>query len=85
MIEDKEVILKLSAAEAIVLSEWICRFNSDDETVKIKFFEDQAEQRVLWNIECDLEKALIAPMKKNYREILEEARSIVRDIVDNDR
>lgn len=42
-------------------------------------FEDQAEQRVLWDLEAALEKHLTEPLKSDYRERLEAARSRVRD------
>lgn len=43
------------------------------------FFEDQAEQRVVWNIEATLEKSLVAPFRADYLEIVAAARARVRD------
>ena len=41
------VSIELSGDEALVLFEWITRFNKREDAE----FEDQAEQRVLWDIE----------------------------------
>jgi hypothetical protein len=42
-------------------------------------FEDPAEQQVLWNIEGQLEKKLVAPLDPSYQELLAEARKLVRE------
>ena len=42
-------------------------------------FEDQAEQRVLWDLEAMLEKALVAPLRADYADLLATARERVRD------
>ena len=46
MVDD--ATLKLSHDEAIVFFEWLARFNAFEEHQ----FEDQAEQRVLWDLEA---------------------------------
>ena len=61
--------------------EWLSRFNSqelEDGHVRIQF-EDQAEQRVLWKIECMLERQLAAPFAADYLDQLAAARAAVRD------
>jgi hypothetical protein len=68
------VALNPSREEALVLSEWLHRFNSEDQT-----FEDQAEQRVLWDIEAMLESELVEPLDPKYAELLAAARAKVRD------
>ena len=75
--ENDNVILTFTKDEAIVLFEWVCNFNNKNP--KAESFDDQAEQRVLWNIEADLEKELFEPFKANYNEILIKARENVRD------
>jgi hypothetical protein len=45
-------------------------------------FEDQAEQRVLWDLEASLEKHLIAPFRADYRSQVKAARDRVRDAAD---
>ena len=41
--------------------------------------EDQAEQRVLWDLTCILEQTLVQPFAANYKELLSQARDRVRD------
>lgn len=74
----EEVTLRLSRDEALVLFEWIHRFNSEEG----HRFEDQSEQRVLWNLEASLESTLVEPFKPEYGEILAAARSRVRDPIE---
>ncbi len=69
------VYLELTRSEALVLFEWVSRYN-DAKDVQ---FEDQAEQRVLWDIETMLESKLVEPFEPGYHEIIARARAIVRD------
>ena len=73
---NNKVNIELTKEEAIVLFEFLSRFNENDAFDK---FEDQAEQRVLWNIECVLEKELSEPLRDDYKEIIEKAREKIRD------
>lgn len=70
------VSLKLTRAEAVVFFEWLHRFNVKEVG---QDFEDQAEQRVLWDLEATLESTLAEPLDPNYRQILNSARAKVRD------
>jgi hypothetical protein len=70
------VSLELSREEALVLFEWLSRFNKLEQ----RGFEHQAEQRVLWNIEAMLESNLAEPFDPGYGEILAQARAKVRDL-----
>ena len=72
---NEKVILELSNDEALILFEWIKRFNEQDN----QEFEDQAEERVLWNLEALLEKSLTTPFDRDYKALLNEARGRVRD------
>jgi hypothetical protein len=72
---NETVTIKLSASEALVLYEFLSRF-SDDEVLKI---EDQAEERVLWNVCASLESRLTEPMAQDYGAVLAKARAEVRD------
>lgn len=76
MDENEIINLSLTKDEAIVLFEFLSRFSNSDSKLTI---EDQAEERVLWNVCCELEKILVAPFQENYREILNQAREKVRD------
>lgn len=70
------ISLTLNKDEAIVLFEWLARFN---EGSKESDFEDQAEQRTLWNLEATLESALAEPFSADYDKIVEAARDRLRD------
>lgn len=72
---EEKVRLELTREEALVLFEWLSRF---DEAANAAF-EDQAEQRVLWDVEAMLESALVEPLDPRYRELLARARAKVRD------
>lgn len=71
---ERNVHLELSRDEAIVFFDWLTRFNKSGSA-----FEDQAEQRVLWDLEALLESKLDEPFAPNYGELLARARSSVRD------
>ena len=73
-VEKKALELKLTRAEAVVLHDLLNRISGKDE-----YYEDAAEQYVLWSIECQLEKELIEPSMENYTEIIEKSRKAVRE------
>jgi hypothetical protein len=58
-----------------VLYDWLTHFNQREETA----FADQAEERVLFDLEALLEKALVAPLQSDYAVLVAQARSHVRD------
>lgn len=65
--------IELSNAQALVLFELLSRF-SDNAELEIK---DPSEERVLWNMCCQLEKALTEPFHNDYAELLSMARTKV--------
>jgi hypothetical protein len=71
----KRVKIELTSDEALVLYDWLTRFNQRAHTD----FVDQAEERVLFDLEAMLEKALVAPLQSDYADVLAQARSNVRD------
>ena len=71
----QKLIVELSNSEALILFEFLSRFRNNE---KLEIL-DQSEERVLWDILSDLETKLIEPFKPNYLELLEKARSEVRD------
>jgi hypothetical protein len=74
--KDQSIILKVNKDEALVLSDFLSRFNEKNiEGV----FQDQSEQKVLWILESQLEQILTEPFLPNYLEILSEARDRVKD------
>jgi len=68
--------IELSRDEALVLFDWLARFNQTDQ---LDFLEAQAEQRALWNLEAILEKSLVEPLAPTYKELLEQARARLGD------
>jgi hypothetical protein len=75
MLSPEVITIKLTNKEALVLFEFLSRF--DDENAYA--FADQAEQRVLWSMEGMLEKQLVEILSPDYLRFLKEAREQVRD------
>jgi hypothetical protein len=73
--QSTRVKLELTSDEALVLYDWLTRFNQRDDAD----FADQAEERVLFDLEAMLEKALVTPLQSDYAKLLARARSKVRD------
>ncbi len=73
----EKVNLELSKDEALVLFEFLARFNEDNHPL---LFEDQAEQQVLWNMEAILATKLAEPFYENYLQRLQQARDQVKDV-----
>jgi hypothetical protein len=73
---DRTVRLLLSASEALVLFEWLHRVEGQEAALGI---EDQAEQRVLWDMSACLERILVEPFDGNYHQLVSDARAAVRD------
>jgi hypothetical protein len=71
-----EVSLTLSRDQALVLFEWLARTGASDQPAA---FEDQAEQRVLWDLESSLEAVLVEPLRDDYRALVENARARLRN------
>jgi hypothetical protein len=74
-VRSKRVKIELTSDEALVLYDWVTRFNQRANTD----FADQAEERVLFDLEAMLEKVLVAPLQSDYADLLAQARSNVRD------
>ena len=72
---NEKVVITLSRAHALVFFEFLSRF-SNDQKLEI---QNRAEERVLWDMCCDLEKVLTEPFHPDYADLLEKARDIVRD------
>jgi hypothetical protein len=71
----QDVTVELTRAEALVLFEFLARYMKE-ERLEI---EDQAEQRVLWDICASLEKILAEPFAPDYVDLVAKARAQVRD------
>ncbi len=72
----EKVTIELSKDEALVLFDFLGRFNQNsNESV----FEHEAEQKALWNVEALLEKVLAEPFMPNYRDIIKQSRENIHD------
>ena len=76
MTDQQNITLTVTKDEALVLFEFLARFNETDHR---DIFEDQAEQRILWDIECLLQQQLAEPFRLDYLSLLNEARNKIRD------
>lgn len=76
MSEKNNITLELSQEEALVLLSWLSKFNEKEIP---ELFEDQAEERVLWDLEAMLEKQVESIFNSDYDKILANARALVRD------
>lgn len=68
------VQLELTGDEALVLFEFLSRF--DEGSLAI---EDQAEERVLWDLHGRLQKRLAEIFNPDYKALLAAARGRLRD------
>ncbi|WP_367914434.1 hypothetical protein [Leadbetterella sp. DM7] len=75
-IENRTIKVTFSEDEALVLLEWLHNFNENEHPA---LFQDQAEQRVLWDMQAELEEVTSAIFDSNYQEILSKARQKIRD------
>jgi hypothetical protein len=71
-----EINIRLTKDEALVLFEFISRFNEADHKA---LFQDQSEQKMMWLMEGQLQKILAEPFRQDYKEIIDKARNNVRD------
>jgi hypothetical protein len=69
---DENVELRLTTAEALVLFEWLAAANDGKQLIV-----DEAEQRVLWDLESQLETKLVEPLMPNYAELVDAAKRAV--------
>lgn len=74
--DNKNVSIKLSSNEALVLLEWLTKFNEKEHPL---LFEDQAEERILFDLESSLEKIVSETFEGTYLENLSKARQEIRD------
>lgn len=74
--ENKNIAITFSEEEALVLLEWLHNFNEEEHPT---LFQDQAEERILFDLEAELERVVSATFDNNYQEILSKARQKIRD------
>jgi hypothetical protein len=73
--ENTGVTLEFSAAEALVLFDWLARTSAAHQPAA---FADPAEQRVLWNLECMLERVVVETFDPDYSSLVDAARAALR-------
>lgn len=71
-----EILVCMSNSEALVLFDWLARFNENSVP---STFTDQAEERVLYDLEASLEASITEVLDPKYRELVNIARSLLRD------
>jgi len=74
--KNSKIVFTLNNDEALVLLAWLSRFNEDEHPL---LFEDQAEERVLFDLEALLEREVVEIFNSNYDELLSRAREKLRD------
>lgn len=71
--DDSEVVIRLTAHEAVVLDAFLRRYSETDQLA----ITDPAEQRALWNLQCVFEKVGDPSWPS-----IQEARAALRDDVE---
>ena len=74
--DDAKFKIEVSRDEALVLFALLKRVVDGEELSYV----DQAEQRVIWDLESSLESLLLEPLDGNYEELLRDARDRIRDV-----
>ena len=67
--EKNDVLVKLSNVEALVLFDWISKFNADQVRIR-----DSSEEKVLFDLESVLEQQITDSFDEDYVEKLKVAR-----------
>jgi hypothetical protein len=70
--EAHDVVVRLSADEALVLFDWLHR---GEDLKALAPVEHQAEQVALWNLSALLESQLVGPFEADYERQVTSARS----------
>ncbi len=70
------ITVEFTENEALVIYDWLARFNAEERS---ELFQDQAEERVLFDLEAMLTGKLVAIVDPNYSKLLDIARSDIRD------
>ena len=73
--KNKKILMEFSKEESIVFFSWLNYFNENSENM----FQDQSEQRILWNLESSLEKIILDVFSDDYNDKLKKYRELIRD------
>jgi hypothetical protein len=74
--KNRNITITFSEEEVLVLFEWLHNFNEEEHPT---LFQDQAEERILFDLETELERVISTTFDNNYQEILSKARQKIRD------
>ena len=69
----QSVPISLTPAEALVLFEWLSRWQESEQFSIIH----PSEERVLWDLTAQLERQLVEPIQPDYTTKLNDARNSV--------
>lgn len=75
--------LGLTSDEALVLFEWLHRNEAREIRVDHLGIVDDAERQVLWSLSACLESNLVDPLRSDYHEQLQSARTSLRAVGDD--
>jgi hypothetical protein len=75
-IENGNISIKFSEDEAIVFLEWLHKFNEEERQT---MFQDQSEERILFDLEAELEKVVSGAFSGDYKNFISKARERIRD------
>ena len=62
--ESNDYTIKLNNYEVLVFFEWLVKFVENNEII------DEAEQKILYDLECLLESTLEEPFMENYKDLI---------------
>ena len=74
--KNRNISITLNEDEALVLFEWLHNFNEEERPT---LFKDQSEERILFDLEAELEKVLSGTFADDYNNILLKSRERIRD------
>lgn len=83
-IVNKKISLNLNIDEAMVLFEWVVKYNQMTKNMNDKALEDKginhnSEMKILWDLESCLETVLEQPFNENYKDLLNQARISIEE------
>ena len=69
--ESNDYIIKFNNHEVLVFFEWLVKFVENNEII------DEAEQKILYDLECLLESTLEEHFMENYKDLIHIAKKSI--------
>ena len=69
--KSNDYIIKLNKYEVLVFFDWLVKFVENNE------INDEAEQKILYDLECLLESTLEEPFMENYKNLIHIAKKSI--------